>query len=141
MKPLPNWSLYALGAAIVGVVGYSISIAPSVGAPLPPSPDGGPRRLLPFSAPIVVAAGRTYFVTLTTHGVLNAAGADDVKSRAEAEGFRDVVVSKVRIKDWPPLSSGDYFARATFVGKVPRTFPRHASVPLGSVDVVDVWEA
>ncbi len=137
---LPRWAYYLLGGGIVGTIAMAIARAPTVGAPLAAAVDGGPRRL-PAGAPVVAKPGATYFVSLETHGVLNAATVAGVKSRAEAEGFRDVVVSTTRVDQWPALVEGDYFVRATFVGKAAKTFPRHVSVTFGSLDVLDAWEA
>lgn len=115
---------------------------PSPGAAATPPPPNGRGQIL-GSDPIMVFPGMTYFATVETNGSVDAAANEArVKAKAEAEGFRDVVVSKgARIANWPGTIVGDYFVRATFVGKSPKSFPRHVGVFLGSVNLLDAWEA
>lgn len=137
-----DWRTYA-GGGFVALLAWAVLAAPrEIVRRVPGGASGdGPVRV-PTGADLVAKPGRTYFATLQTNGTVNAAASvAGVKAKAEAEGFRDVVVSKVRIADWPGDVDGDYFVRGTFAGAEPKTFPRHVGVVLGSLNVLDVREA
>lgn len=141
-----NWP-YIVGALVaVGGIAWLMASGEHVGIghdtpAAPPPPPSGRGQLL-GEGPITVFPGMTYFATVETNGSVDAAAnVDRVKAKAEAEGFRDVVVSKTRIDHWPGTIDGDYFVRATFVGKAPRSFPRRKEVFLGSAVLRDAWEA
>jgi hypothetical protein len=131
------------------VVGYvadrfkSTSGGPSM---LPEKPLGPPpgRGMLPKTKSVTVEPGRTYFVTLQTHGGANFAGVDDAKKEAVARGFTDVVAFKTGQQPAPwPISHtvGDFAVRGTFSGAAPKTMLTHEGNFLGSVDVLEVFEA
>lgn len=116
---------------------------------LPSAPSGpvGPppgRGMLPKTPRVTINPGRTYFVTLQTHGGANLAGVDAAKSEAIKRGFFDVVVFKTgeQPRPWPiSRTKGDFAIRGTFGGTKPTPMPTSEGNFLGSVDVLEVFEA
>lgn len=151
---MTDWRTVAIGAGLVGGVGLLLYghhagwFFNPLGAPVSPAlvppraaADEGPRQLAGES--ILAVPGRTYFVAVETNGSVDAAATPArVKSYAEKQGFRDVVVFEdARPANWPGAAAADFFVRGTFKGDAAKALPRKVSVFLGSGRVLDAWEA
>ncbi len=144
-----DWRVIAGGAGLLGGVavllvggsrGWFFANAPASLPDPAPSTGGGPFQML--QPLLTVRPGRTYFAVLETNGSVSAAASPArVKSAAEGQGFRDVVVFTSRPENFPGLIAGDYYVRGTFRGAAARELPRKTSVFLGSLIVRDAWES
>lgn len=137
-----TWKVGAVGGGLLAALGYALATSAKVGPPLAPGATSSGLRRLDGSAPIVPVLGRTYFATVTTHGLANAATIGEILDGAHGEGFADVVIVTKRITGWPGSAEGDYYVRATFRGpRKSAAFARRYSGFGWSVDVADVWES
>lgn len=141
-----DWPFYVGALGVAGAIAWLMARGEPVssGRTTPKAAEDAPdtaRGRIVGDGPIVAFPGMTYFVAVETNGSVDSvATVARVKAKAEAEGFRDVMVEEERPELWPITSEGDYFVRATFRGEAPKAFPRHVGVFMGSANLLDAVE-
>ena len=138
-SPTLDARLGAHAAATTAVLEHGIALAD--GAPSTSPPPAPPVHVTTHvTGALRVATGKRYRVVVVTKGSVSAgASASAVKSKAESEGFQDVVVKTDMPPGWPGSVRGEYYVDGIY-NRNPRTFERKTNVFLGSVSIIDAWE-
>lgn len=123
-----------------GVFATGLAFGAKAGPVMPPASSGGGLVRLTGNA-LVATPGRTYYATVVTHGLANAASGATVAKYASDRGFTGVTASKTAPPGWPSPLAGDWFVTATFAGESPLTVARSQGSFLAGADIADVWEA
>lgn len=127
----------AAGAATFLLSGVAFGAKP--GSVISPASSGGLTRLA--GASLAAKPGKTYYATIVTHGLANAATQAQVVARAVSVGFTNVKAQQAPPKGWPSPIAGDWYVTATFGGAAPLAVQRNNGSFAAGADVADVWES